>query len=45
MGSIRICDAKPREGKIKNPEGAKMSSESRSARVEDTGRMEVDAMR
>ena len=31
--------------KSKNPEGGKMSSENRSAREEDTGRMEVDAMR
>ena len=29
----------------KNPEGAKMSSQNRSARGENTGRMEVDAMR
>ena len=31
--------------KSKNPEGAKMLSENRSARGEDTGRMEVEAMR
>lgn len=31
--------------KSKYPEGAKISSENKSARGEDTGRMEVDAMK
>ena len=33
------------KGKSKNPEGAKMSSENRSARGENIRRMEVEAMR
>ena len=31
--------------KSKNPKGAKMSSENRSAQGEGTGRMEVEVMR